>query len=384
MKIALIIENMDTSRGGRETSTAQIALERAARGHDVTIICQSGQSPGDGVAIDALGKRGLLRSRRMANFVSDAQLAAKAGGYDVVHAMLPLPGADVYQPRGGTIPAQLAAIERRLGLVGKVRTTLLGKVNRQRVLLGALERQVMGDPSTICLAVSDMVAREFADHYARCDGVKTIYNAADLPQCDADDWAHWRQELRYSLGLGQRDPVFISVATNFPLKGMDYAIKAFAKWCYSSAPAKTARLVIVGREVVEGYHRLAAMREIGSMVHFVPPTDEIMRYYAAADACILLSWYDPCSRTVLEAARLGIPSITTAYNGASEILADGAGITVSSPKDIGAIVAAFEELSDPQRRGSYAEACLAKADTLSFARHVDELLDVYAEVAQRK
>ncbi len=384
MKIALIIENMDTSRGGRETSTAQIALELADREHDVTIICQAGQSPGEGVAIDALGKRGLLRSRRMANFVSDAQLAAKAGRYDVVHAMLPVPGADVYQPRGGTIPAQLAAIERRLGVIGQIRNGLFGKLNRQRVLLGKLERQVMGDPSTICLAVSEMVAREFADHYGRHDGVKTIYNAADLPQCEPDDWADWRQKLRYRLDVGQRDPVFISIATNFPLKGMDYAIKAFAKWCDSSAPSKTARLIIVGREVVEGYQRLAAMRDIGSKILFVPPTDEIMRYYAAADACILLSWYDPCSRTVLEAARLGIPSITTAYNGASEILADGAGITVSSPKDTKAIMAAFEELSDRQRRSGYAEACLAKADTLSFARHVDELLDVYAEVAQKK
>ncbi len=384
MKIALIIENMDTSRGGRETSTAQTALELAARGHDVTIICQAGKSPGEGVAIHALGKRGLLRSRRMANFVSDAQLAAKAGSYDVVHAMLPVPGADVYQPRGGTIPGQLVASQRRLGAIGKVRNTLFGKVNRQRVLLGALERQVLGDPNTVCLAVSEMVACEFADHYARRDGVKTIYNAADLPKCDSDDWAHWRQELRYRLGVGQRDPVFISVATNFPLKGMDYAIKAFAKWCYSSVPVKTARLIIVGREVAEGYQRLAGMRDIGSRVHFVPPTDEIMRYYAAADACILLSWYDPCSRTVLEAARLGIPSITTAYNGASEILKDGAGITVASPKDINAIVNAFEELSDQQRRVSYAEACRAKAETLSFARHVDELLDVYAEVAKRK
>ena len=344
MKIALVIENMDTSRGGRETSTAQIAVELAGRGHDVTIICQAGDSPGAGVAIHALGKRGLFRSRRMAKFVAGASLAVEADSYDVVHAMLPLPGADVYQPRGGTIRGQIAARQRRWGAMGKIRTSLLGKVNRQRALLGSLERQVIADPSVRCLALSDMVAREFADHYGRRDGVQTIYNAADLPQCDPDDWAHWRQELRYRMGIGQGDTVFISIATNFSLKGMDHTIRAFARWCHSSVPSKEARLIVVGREVVEGYQRLAAMRDVGNKVLFIPPTNEIMRYYAAADVCILLSWYDPCSRTVLEATRLGIPSITTAYNGAAEILSGGAGITVSSPKDTKAILAAFDEL----------------------------------------
>ena len=81
---------------------------------------------------------------------------------------------------------------------------------------------------------------------------------------------------------------------------------------------------------------------------------------------------------------MGIPSVTTVYNGAAEILAvSGAGIVVSSPKDTKAIVAAMEELADPRRRAARREACLAVADRLGVERHVDELMNVYAEITAR-
>jgi glycosyltransferase involved in cell wall biosynthesis len=82
---------------------------------------------------------------------------------------------------------------------------------------------------------------------------------------------------------------------------------------------------------------------------------------------------------VLEATRWGVPSITTAYNGAAEVMADGAGIVVPSPRDLPAIVAAMDELADPARRAACADVCRRKADDLSMDRHVDQLLAAYAE-----
>jgi len=57
MKIALIIERMEPSRGGRETSTAQIAQRLAELGHSVTVLCQQGSWPSDspGVEVVSLG-----------------------------------------------------------------------------------------------------------------------------------------------------------------------------------------------------------------------------------------------------------------------------------------------------------------------------------------
>ena len=148
----------------------------------------------------------------------------------------------------------------------------------------------------------------------------------------------------------------------------------------SSRHARQARLVLLGREDVDDYQKLATLHEVDRHVVFAPPTEDVAPWYAAADACLLLSWYDPCSRVVLEAVRLGIPSITTAFNGAAEALADGAGLVVPSPADTFAVAEALETMYNPARRARAADACRARADGLAVDRHVDQLLAVYAEV----
>ena len=109
---------------------------------------------------------------------------------------------------------------------------------------------------------------------------------------------------------------------------------------------------------------------------------DIFRYYSAADVVLLLSWQDACSRVILEAVRWGVPSITTRYNGAAEVLAEGAGIVVESPDDSAGVAAALATMCDPASRAHMRRACLAKADYLSIRRHVDELEALYRELAR--
>ena len=377
MKIALIIERMDTARGGRETSTAQIAAELGARGHDVTILCQRGSWRHKGVTVTPLGTRGVLRGQRISAFIADAGQAATEGGFDIVHAMLPMPGADVYQPRGGTIPGVIAAHRRRWGWLAPVRK-LAEPLNVCRATLGRMEAKLVEDPDVLCLAVSEMVAGEFREYYGRDENVRVVYNGVNVPDPDGETRADDRQRVRFKLGLQRDDVTFITLATNFELKGVQEAIAAFARWFHSQGGRRSGRLLVVGREQPEGYQRIAGMREIGSQVVFIPRTDNPFEFYAAADACVLLSWYDPCSRVVLEAVRWGIPAITTIFNGAAEILSEGGGIVVDSPKNARAVADAMDGLADPKQRARRSEACRAVADRLSVAQHVDGLLEAYA------
>ena len=382
MRIALVIERMDPSRGGRETSTAQIASALAHRGHDVTVLCQSGVLSHAGVRVVELGRRGLTRARGLANFVTDVQRAAGGGVYDIVHATLPVPGASVYQPRGGTVPGQVAASRRRRGATGPIRGALFEPLSRHRRRMADLECLVAADTETFCLPVSEMVADEFRRAYGRQDRLRVVYNAVQTPPADCRERAEWRQRLRLELDVGAEAVVFLVVAKNFPLKGVPETIVAFAKWRQGRRGQAPARLVVVGSETPEQCRRIARRRNVSRQVVFVGPTDDIFQWYAAADACILLSWYDPCSRVVLEATRWGIPSVTTAFNGACEMLVrSGGGLVVDSPRDTDGVVACLETMSDPDARAGHAEACRAVADTLGMDRHVDQLLEVYAEAA---
>ena len=382
MRIAWVIERMNAARGGRERSTAQVAAALADRGHQVTILCQQGSLDDQRIQVKALGRRGLTRGGRLARFIADVQAEMASGRYDLVHATLPVPGAHVYQVRGGTIPAQRdASLRRRSPLLGPA-LRALERLNRHRARMGRLERQVVADPQTLILPVSRMVATELAHYYGRRDDVVVVPNGVDAPPPDLEDRADWRQQSRYRLGVVRDDTVFVVIATNFELKGVDHTIAAFAQWYHSRRRRNLARLVIVGRELAEGYQRFAGMREVGMAVHFAPPCDNVFQWLAPADACVLLSWYDPCSRVLLEAARWGIPSLTTAYNGAAELLGHGC-IVVDSPRARRQIVAGLAEPDDPQRRAVRSAACRAVAPGLGVERHVERLLEIYADLPRR-
>lgn len=384
MKIALIIERMELMRGGRETSMAQVAVHLSQRGHEVTIICQQASWSYEGVRVCQLGCKGWLRLQHLCNFIADAQRAIKGGqyDYDIVHSTLPLPGANVYQPRGGTVPAQVNSRMRRGSLARKLGVAFNEQFKIRRRILKKLERQVVEDRKVLCLAVSGLVAEEFDYYYQRRDGVRIVHNGVDAPDANYPERAQWRDQKRKYLGVGADAFVLLSVANNFSLKGVPEAIDAFAKWCHSHGGKTQARLVVVGNDKSAAYEQGAKKNGVAEQVIFAGPTEDIFQWYAAADACILLSWYDPCSRVVLEAVRWGIPSVTTVYNGAAEVL-DNGGIVVKSPADTEAVVAAIDRLCEPSERTELGRHCLGISEKVSIERHVDELLKAYAEVPGR-
>ena len=199
--------------------------------------------------------------------------------------------------------------------------------NGYRRWLAATEARVAADRDTCLLAVSEMVAQEVREFYGRMDNVRVVYNAVDVPAVSAEERADWRQELRFRLGLSSGDLLLLTAATNFEIKGVRETIGAVAAWHRKWSDMR-AVLVVLGRDAseAEGYVRLAEGRSVGLLVRFVPASRrKIFGWYSAADACMLLSWYDPCSRVVLEAARWGVPSITTEFNGAAEAIVDGRG-----------------------------------------------------------
>jgi len=379
MKIALIIERMEPSRGGRETSTAQIAQRLAELGHSVTVLCQQGSWPSDspGVEVVSLGK-GSLRK-----FVAAAIRQCAPGRFDITHAMLPIPGASIYQPRGGTIPAQvrasLARVKCPLSRLGKKLGRLL---NPPRRYMARLEKKLAADTRTLWIPGSKMVAGELARYYGRTENVRVVFNGvALLTPAEGQTRREIREQIRSKLGLAQDEPVFLTVATNFELKGVDFAIAALAELRRLSGQGV---LIAVGREAPAKFIAQAKALGVADAVHFIPPVADIFPWYAAADICLLLSWYDACSRVILEACRLGIPSITTDFNGAAEALGGGAGLVVATPADTRAVVNAMQKMIAPASLAGRGSAAAAHGKKLSIARHVGELVKIYSQIAEAK
>jgi UDP-glucose:(heptosyl)LPS alpha-1,3-glucosyltransferase len=384
MKVALVIERFDPSRGGREVSTAQIAEGLARRGQDVTVFCMEAGAGGQGFRTQELKCWGLDRATKLASFARSVRGASRDGGFDIVHATMPIPAANVFQPRGGLVGAQEAGSLRRRRGMQRFLAQLAQPLNAHHRKMHSMERKLVADPGVLCLAVSEMVAREFMNYYARDRNVRVIYNAVNAPDVSQDQRQQWRRERRDQVGAGSGSPLFLFVGMDFRRKGVAQAIQAFARWYRSPNGSPDARFVTVGREDVATYRRLARKLGVARQVYFEPRADNVWPWYAAADVCVLLSWYDPCSRVVLEAVRWAVPSITTVFNGAAEILARGAGLVVSSPDDIDAVVKAMADLSDPDRLRTRQQACRDVADELSMDRHVEQLMEAYREVTGKE
>jgi UDP-glucose:(heptosyl)LPS alpha-1,3-glucosyltransferase len=378
VNVALVIERMDPRRGGRERSTAQIARHLAAAGCRVHILCYESTLHEKGIEIRRLDVRPGSRLETLRRFARAVETETRRGDYDIVHGTLPLEAINVYQPRGGTLPGQRdASIRRRRG-PGKLAAWLGWQCNPVRRQMLQWERRVVTGGKATCLAVSEMVADEFRRHYRR--EARVVFNGADPPPMSPEMVASCRTHKRMALGIGPGAPVFVTLATNWQLKAVDQVLRAFDLFVRRTGN-RNARLVCIGRDEPARYALLAEKLGLGGLVDFPGRIDDAYEWYTVATGTVLLSWYDPCSRVVLESIGMGVPAITTRYNGAAEILADGAGMVVDSPRDIGQVAGAMQLLADPQASGEYREACTRAAERVSMARHVESLLDVYRKLA---
>ena len=75
---------------------------------------------------------------------------------------------------------------------------------------------------------------------------------------------------------------------------------------------------------------------------------------------------------------MGLPVVSTVFNGACEIMTDGThGYVLRDPFDVEALAAAMRKLMDPARREQMSRACLELRPRLAYAHHLEQLLAVY-------
>jgi UDP-glucose:(heptosyl)LPS alpha-1,3-glucosyltransferase len=107
--------------------------------------------------------------------------------------------------------------------------------------------------------------------------------------------------------------------------------------------------------------------------------------YTQSDFFVLPTKHDPCSLVVLEALAMGLPVITTRFNGACEIMTHGVhGYILEDPNNVQALAEAMRKMLDPQRRAEISEACLELRPKLSYQHHLDQLLAIYQAIVHAR
>jgi glycosyltransferase involved in cell wall biosynthesis len=184
--------------------------------------------------------------------------------------------------------------------------------------------------------------------------------------------------LRPALGWPPGRRVLLCTSQFLPVKGHAVLLEAFRRLC---ARREDVLLVLTG----EGPERPgveAAVHEHGLTDRVLFPGlldyEEVPRYMAAADALVLPSHNEGMPLCVIEAFACGRPAVATAVGGTPELVTDPRYGLLVPPGDATALADALGEALD---RKWDAAALRSRAEEFAWPRIVEQLREVYREVA---
>lgn len=384
MNIALVSEWLDAGRGGAETSVVQFLQRLRAHPVQVHVFTRSRSPAISGITVHTVRARGWSRAARSRSFRRQVEAELPRHPFDVVHAVTPCRGADIYQPRGGTVAE---SIRRNLALRprGLARWIKRG-ANRLNIKLQgdlAAEREMMRGGAVVA-ALSNYVARQVREHYQWPDDrIRLIYNGVDTPLRSADERAANRAALRRELGVADQEVLVLLLAHNFRLKGV-------ASWMQAQAllmarGVHQIRALVVGRGVNAAWRRRARNLGLSRNLIFTGSSDRVAALRDAADVLVHPTYYDPCSRVVLEALADGLPCVASRWDGSSELIVPGeTGFVIDDPDDIEALAECVRGLLDPAVRARMTRNATDGRRRLSMERHAAEMIALYREILARR
>jgi UDP-glucose:(heptosyl)LPS alpha-1,3-glucosyltransferase len=243
-----------------------------------------------------------------------------------------------------------------------------------------MERQFR-DPHRMIVAVSQMCADDYQRyHDVPAARIRLVYHGTDTVRFSPEHRQIWRQPVRHGLGIADGDIVFLFVGHDFVRKGLATAMSAVQRLAAEGCPA---RLVVVGQR--KSRRQQGCASDPHGVVQFTGRVTDTSPYYAAADALVLPTFYDPCSLTVGEALASGLPVVTTRVNGASEMLTEGRdGFILDDPTDAAALCERLRPLVDPGVRERMGSAARHTALRFPLERNCDEIIRAYEATIERR
>ena len=341
-RIALLRRRFSPT-GGAERYLLRLASGLAAQGHHLTLYCED-WSPRENPFQDI--KK--VESNDPIGFANRVRNLPLRDRHDIVFSLERVPDCDLYRAGDGVHAEWLGYRRAFHPLMGTVRTAMRGK-NRQICELEARVFDTHGARHVICNSrfVADQITLHFNYPASR---ITIIPNGVPYNVFSTGDRALGRQALK----LAADDYVILLVGAGAERKG-----HAIARDAVKRLKNPRAKLIIVDS----------------------PPPVAMPHVYAAADVFLLPTLYDPFANVTLEALAAGLPVITSAQNGASEILTNEInGFILPRADDDLLIVHLLDHLADPEFRHQFRKPAQELAQQYDVSRNLSATLAVFDRV----
>jgi glycosyltransferase involved in cell wall biosynthesis len=243
----------------------------------------------------------------------------------------------------------------------------------------ALEKCIYRDPRVCLLPVSQLVAKQLREYFGRTD-LRVIPNGVSTDQFHPAARTLRRDEARREFGLLPTDLVLLLIGNDWVKKGLRSLLRAVAL-----CGDPSLRLLVVGSDD-PAIFASEITHTVKNAVRFLPPREDVLAYYAAADVYVGPSLEDAFGLPILEAMACGLPVIASSFAGASEAIEDGAnGLILREPEDAAELASEIKLLaSDERLRSSIGAAAARTARNYSWEQNAAALGKVLVDVAKTR
>jgi UDP-glucose:(heptosyl)LPS alpha-1,3-glucosyltransferase len=359
MKIALVRREW-SSVGGAELYLKRMLTTLCKEGHQVILVTADEPDELPGADVRRVGLSG-DRADRVFWFSKLAQRELALERVDCVFSLERIASQDVFRAGDGVHKQWLAQRRRytpwwRRPFVG------WGKFHR---MVQWVEAQTLNQLNTRQVIVnSEMVKREIIKCYQYPpERIHLIRNGVEMDKWKAGE----REATRELWGVEPDEFLLFFAGSGWERKGLRFLLKALIE-----LRNPRVKLVVAGKGnwpwKVPGNVIYAGMME------------NLEDAYAASDLFVFPTIYDPSANVCFEALAAGLPVVTSAFNGAAEVIEAGVnGTVVADPSDVEGLVAAIKFWKErPDAR-----PVPVKAD-LSLERNVRETLEVLMLASKEK
>lgn len=380
MKIAVIRQKY-SDFGGAERYTAALIESLLKAGHEVHVFANEWKMKDDGLKDRSIIFHHVpmlkgLSVLQVMSFAVNVRRLLKRQQFDIIHSFERTLYQDIYRAGDGCHREWLKQ-RRKIDPPGK---SIFHRINPLHIALLWIEKQIFKEGNYKAIMANSLRGKkEIVDLYGVPENkIYVIYSAVDSKRFTVDNGQEKKQKLCRQFGINPDNPLLLFVGSGFQRKGLPVTLQALALLPFP------AHLIVVGKERLSPYQRLAKKLGVDSSVTFTGPIPDVAPFYAGADLFIFPTIYEPFSNVCLEAMAAGLPVVTSRINGASEVLIEGEnGCIVEDPFNAKEIAAKIQQgLTISKARLVETNGNILQK--LTWENHIRQVLELYETVRNMK
>lgn len=377
MKIALINKVFSLGYGGGERYGVNLARALCQKGIEVHLIGTVFEDvPSEAIIHRVYAPKGPA-FRRITEFVSNTRSVVSSNDFDIVYSLTQYYPSNVFRVGGGVYKYWMNL--RFPGVLPRLFRYLINPVHLAHLYLES--RMYCSENYKAIIANSFLCKGHVLSYYqVPEERIEVIHNGVDRSIFNLKVRELYRKSQRNVLGLSDADVAILFVSNNWKRKGIDMILQALH---LSEKNAGHFKLIILGKGKKQRFMKKAKEFAIDCQVSFLEHSREIERYYAAADIFVLPTQYDPFSNTCIEAMACGLPVITTAYNGASEVISHKkTGFILEKKGNVKTLTFYLTSLIDKELREDMGQKAAQSARILTVDQNMENTLKVFYKIME--